>query len=121
MTPVINPFWFYLIDVADSFMVIFIGMSVASFVFFAYSLLHSDEDICSCDEEHLKWLKRTKLSFVCVIASLFLVAAMPSGKTITKIIIAKNVTYERFDKTTDVVESVYNDIIRVLENNGEVK
>ena len=44
---------------------------------------------------------------------------MPSSATMTKMVIAKNVTYERVDTAKDVVEQVYNDILDVVKQDKE--
>lgn len=44
---------------------------------------------------------------------------MPSSATMTKMVIAKNVTHERVDTAKDVVEQVYNDILDVVKQDKE--
>lgn len=102
MTPVINPWVFYLLGFVDPvkytalLAVIFIGAGL--FIRFF------------CEDE-----KAPKRVFV--IAGLLLTIAlfMPNSKTVTKMVLAQNVTYERVEAVTDTVETVYNDIMDLFE------
>ena len=47
------------------------------------------------------------LSIVCAALAVF----CPTQKTLEKMLIAQNVTYERVEQATDTVTDVYNDIM----------
>lgn len=119
MTPVISPWVFYLMEISDN--LIFICIFGALFVGFAgvAALLAGRSARISYgkdDEDYKTWHPVgkvcTTIGAICLIVSIF----MPSQKTITKMIVAQNVTYERVGTVTDVVETVYEDIMRLLED-----
>ena len=117
MTPVISPWVFYAISMADrlnSFFLILTFVLVCIVVgFFIWKVSDLDwrpnEDIQAlCD----KVLKKT---IVPAIISIILALVIPSSNTVTKMVIAQNVTYDRVEQVTDTVETVYNDIMELFE------
>ena len=57
------------------------------------------------------WGKRSAI--ICLISSI-LVVFIPSKETLIQMLIAKNVTFNLVNQTTDVVTTVYNDIINLF-------
>lgn len=55
------------------------------------------------------------------IPTVVLAASIPTTDTLTKMIIAQNVTYERVEAVGDTVETVYNDIMALFEDKGETE
>ncbi len=117
MTPVISPWAFYAISMADRLNVFFLILTfvlvcvVLGFLIWKVSDLDympTDSIQALCD----KVLKKTILPTIFVI---ILTLIIPSSSTITKMIIAQNVTYERVEQATNTVESVYNDIMELFE------
>ena len=116
MTPVISPWVFYAISVADvvkfaaAIFAIFIGIGAI------ITTLANRFDYGEDDEDYLKWkpiAKRTTIvATVCLVFAIFI----PSEKTITKMIVAQNVTYERVEVVTDTVQTVYEDIMGLFED-----
>ena len=102
MTPVINPWVFYLLGLVDPLKYI----ALTATIFIGCGLfIH-----CICEGE-----KAPKKLYV--IAGLLLALAffVPNSKTVTKMVLAQNVTYERVEAVTDTVETVYNDIMDLFE------
>ena len=68
------------------------------------------------DEDFGREMNRLEkiLSRIAIIA-LVLSTLVPSEKTLTKMLIAQNVTYERVETSTDTVQSVYEDIMGLFE------
>lgn len=120
MTPVINPWVFYFMDMVDGLdmfcctfgIVAFIGAIVATIDYF---LVRSDYGVDNKETKNANWLRKL-FSWV---AGILLIIAMlvPSQDTLTKMVIAQNVTYERVEAVTDTVETVYNDIMELFESN----
>lgn len=107
MEPIINPLWFYLIDVVDgvkftcAFMLIvsFIALAIVSFVF----LFSWSEDNLKEKEKqsYFRYLKLVlKVIIPCVIITIF----TPSSDTIYKMIIADNVTPHNIEVVGDTIE-----------------
>lgn len=120
MTPVINPWVFYFMDMVngvDAFFTIFgvmafIGAIIATVLYF---VIRCD---CGADDDDTKtanWIRK----LVSWVAGIFLIIStlVPSQATLTKMVIAQNVTYERVETVTDTVETVYNDIMELFESN----
>ena len=118
MTPVINPLWFYLMSVADDVdfvaSVVVVVTTIGLTIYFFYSLANA-YDV----EDFIDNLKPIRKPFAIVVVLITLVGIItPSSETITKMIIAQNVTYERVEVVGDTVETVYNDIMALFEDNN---
>ena len=104
MTPVISPWVFYLMDVSTGLTTVAFLVGLVAIVWAANS-----------------WIERGKpdkrpvvIAITCALLFIF----TPSESTITKMIIAQNVTYERVEAATDTVQSVYEDIMDLFEEEG---
>ena len=113
MTPVISPWVFYAIYVAEgvSFLTAIIAI-IAGIAYVAVKVAslfggYCDED----DEDYIKIRKASKAIGTVALVAAILATFVPSEKTITKMIVAQNVTYERVEAATDVVQTVYEDIM----------
>jgi hypothetical protein len=118
MTPIINPWVFYLISVADSIVGTATVLLIISVIIFAvagfFVLMMLGEFDRDGDEFKTvsKCVKKAALlALLCFALSTF----VPTENTITKMLIAQNVTYERVEKATDTVETVYGDIMALFE------
>lgn len=100
MTPVINPWIFYLMSVVDTLKFGAIIVAVALAMLMPIWLVESDHPE-----------RVSTLLAVAIALSIF----VPSEKTVTKMVLAQNVTYERVEAVTDTVETVYNDIMDLFE------
>lgn len=110
MTPVINPWVIYLISVADGFLGV---VMIALIVLLGALLWHVIGGYIEDDAYERKPIvvKLVVASFLCGLLMVF----VPGEKTITKMLIAQNVTYERVEQATDTVQSVYEDIMGLFE------
>lgn len=121
MTPVISPWAFYAISMADRLNVFFLILTLILVCvvlgFFIWKV--SDLDYIPRDRVQAlcdKVLKKTILPTIFVI---ILTLVIPTSSTITKMIIAQNVTYERVEAATNTVETVYNDIMELFEDDSD--
>ena len=118
MTPVINPWIFYLMPICDN--ISFWGTIVGVLALIGFLLVFIGDCVNEADgfddEDFGRVMKRLEkvLSKVAIIA-LVLSILVPSEKTLTKMLIAQNVTYERVEAATDTVQSVYEDIMGLFE------
>jgi hypothetical protein len=69
-------------------------------------------------EDFLDYMKRVKGFIIYMLVAMVMVAVIPGSQTITKMMIAQNVTYERVEVVGDTVETVYNDIMALFEDNN---
>lgn len=115
--PVINPWVFYAVYVADGIAVVAVIIAVIAGIAYAavkvVSLFgyYSGED----DEDYIKIKKASKTLGTVALVAAILAIFVPGEKTITKMIVAQNVTYERVEAATDVVQTVYEDIMSLFK------
>ncbi len=104
MEPIINPMWFYTIGLCDSLinMIIFILIGLGFLMFI------------TC----LKGEKISKILRITFITLLIINTIIPTSSTLTKMLISSQITYDRVEKSTGVVEKIYNDIIIKVDKGG---
>ena len=97
MEAIINPMWFYLIGMCDSLIntIIFILMVLGFLIFI------------NC----LKGEGVPKFLWIMFITLLIMVTFIPTSNTITKMLIASQITTDRVEKSVEVIEKVYKDIL----------
>lgn len=117
MEPVINPWLFYLIDIAKGIKIISLIVSFCVFIPFAYGLgtMVINKEYGNDDEDYLRGKRTFKISLVILIISLGISIFIPSSDTILKMVVAKNVTYDTVNTAKDVVVQVYNDILALFQ------
>lgn len=116
--PIINPWLIYALDTVDSFRVfcIILTLVLTTALGTILFIVWYDIDVLDALNVHKKHIKRLIISILFLSV---LCIVMPSSATMTKMVIAKNVTYERVDTAKDVVEQVYNDILDVVNQDKE--
>lgn len=114
MEPVINPWVFYLIELADGLKLVFGGLGFAiGLVLIISGQFDSD---CAYDENaKKKCRKKKKIGLAMLLFGCFVCVLIPSSETVMKMAIAKNVTYDAVDAAKDVVVQVYNDILALFQ------
>ena len=107
--PVVNPIWFYLMSVCDNVAMLAVAGCVFAGITVAIWWI--------CDEKFSKRYKTAlTLGIVCAVLAVF----CPTQKTLEKMLIAQNVTYERVEQATDTVTDVYNDIMDLFQESKDV-
>ena len=113
MTPVISPRLFYWMSVVDELKIFSCIAIIVVLVTVVVYLLW-----CSIEMETVQ-RNVVKRLIVAVIISAIICVFVPSSKTITKMIVAKNVTYERIGGAVDTVQSVYEDIMALFGEDAD--
>lgn len=122
MTPIISPWVFYLMGVSTPVKVI-TGMIMTTtgimwIIFFfmakAEAIDHGEE---TNDYKKLSKIAKQILTTFLLITVIFI--AIPTESTLTKMIVAQNVTYERVETVGETVKDVYEDIISLVDGNDE--
>ena len=113
--PIINPWLIYALDIVDGLKEFFIVLTIVSTVVLAIMACISLDD----SDRMQNCGKRMKQLAISILVLFIAMTIIPSSTTITKMVIAKNVTYERVDTAKDVVEQVYNDILDVVKQDKE--
>ena len=118
MTPVISPWVFYALSVVDvmKIIVILAAVFVTSFAITMVCIAFVNRiEWGETDEDYLKFKSFAKPSVTLSVILVLLSVLIPSERTLTKMIVAQNVTHERVEVVTDTVETVYNDIMNLFK------
>lgn len=114
MTPIINPWIFYLIDIGGSlgklcvFMIIF-GMIFFIIYLIAFGLTYFDGDLSEKEETiFLKWFKRL---LTMIVIGFVGVVFIPSNKTMYTMLVAQTVTYENVESVGETIKDSVDYII----------
>ena len=108
MEPIINPLWFYLIDVVDNINLICIIILVTAFIALCYISICAFSDMAGNiigEDEKQAYFKYIKISLKVIIPCVILTILTPSSDTIYKMIIADNITPHNIEIVGDTVES----------------
>lgn len=119
MTPVISPWVFYWMPVCESIKMFcgFVGFVSLGGAIIAIVCGVTEVNSHYRNDEFIKITKSLYKKLFPIGITLMLIATLiPTEKTITKMLIAQNVTYERVEMATDTVETVYNDIMELFED-----
>lgn len=121
MTPIINPWVFYLMDICWPISFFSGLIAIAAFIGWVITFVLSKIEQIDCGETlDYKILNKAAKSLLPVaIISIFISIATPSESALTKIIIAQNVTYERVEVASETVRDVYEDIISLVDGGEE--
>lgn len=114
MTPIISPWIFYVTYICSNLsFVAFAVVIIVIFLSFIALLTGFLEDFI--DEVKPK-TKRILLTFfsICLIIAIF----CPNESTITKMLVAQNVTYERVEIASETVQDIYEDIMSLVDGNN---
>ena len=119
MTPVINPWIFYLMNVIDNLNITAsITFTITMIVVFILAIFIIVGYFCEgLDNELFQFAKRrlVKPLSIFMITNFLVLTLIPNSQTITKMLIAQHVTYERVEVATDIVQEVYEDIISLFD------
>ncbi len=134
MTYYINPIWFYLMDICDWFKgisMVILSISIVALIIeicnwindymdeFGYYIFEKNiKEIPQC----LKIIKKLFISTVIIfIISLTLSIAVPTSKTVTKMLIASVVTVENVNEakedTKELIDYIFEKVSEVKEEN----
>lgn len=111
MTPVISPWVFYAMQVFDATGFIFVVLGAGGLVFYLMALV---------DHYDKKTEFKGKKKYGALVALCLVIAILcPTKSTLTKMIVAQNVTYERVEMVGETVQDVYEDIISLVDGDNE--
>lgn len=121
MTPVISPWVFYLMYVCDNIAAVATVLGIVSIIVSCVAACAIVACWASGEETSAKRVKDSFLRRVLPISLAVWLAAslLPDKATLTKMIVAQNVTYERVEDAADVVQTVYEDIMNLFEEDTD--
>lgn len=110
---IINPAWFYWINIVDGIKIIMSLLAVASLVASFLSALISldDTDTATSKKFEKMALKMFIVAIVCIIISLFI----PSKETLIEMQIAKYATWENAEWTVDAIKDLADYIANAIK------
>lgn len=119
MTYYINPIWFYLMDICDWFK----GISVAILIISVIALIFETVGWADSFIDEFKGIKSIKKIFISTviifIISLMLSIAIPTSKTITKMLVASVITVENVNEakenTKELVDYIFEKVSEIKE------
>ncbi len=125
MEPIINPWVFYLMDIVDSWELIFEFMGVLGcLLFVGFFIAEKVKEYCEYAQSEIEMLKSIrKFLMKLSIPLLILGILLPTSSTIYKMIVAKNVTPNNIQIVGDTVEDgidyIFDKINEVVDEKGE--
>lgn len=117
MTPVISPWVFYLMPVCERVSVlVFVASLLCLCLTIGFAIqLGCELDYRNPDEDKVKILKdNLKKMIIATTLTAIMFCLMPSEETLTKMVVAQNVTVDRVEMVSDTVVTVYNDIMNLF-------
>lgn len=108
MTPIVSPWVFYLMSLVEPVCAAVLVLSFAIMCMWIVKYILKDGDY-----------KPGAASKILLTALVMICIFIPSESTITKMLVAKNITYERVGMVSDTVETVYNDIMDLFDKEEE--
>ena len=109
MKPIINPWWFYLIDVIYSFRVLSVMIALLIFISFAIEIIEYCEDM-----DKVKAIKTIKKKVIVIALLITFAIFLPSKKTCYQMMIASQITNTNIQKAEDVVKDSVDYIFEKL-------
>ena len=118
MTPIINPIWFYLIDIIESadslFFILSVLSTVATVVMFIIIMTEGEDAKTAPDI-----FKLIKKIFIVCITSIFLSVLTPTPSTCYKMMAASMVTPDNIaaggETATDIIDYIVESVDTLLE------
>lgn len=131
MTPIINPLWFYLIDVLTTIKEIFflgyviiIIILIAGLAGIAYCLIGAEfvTDEKSYNDMWKKFfLKPFKIISIIAVVLSCLTIFIPKEETMYKMMVANYITYENVDKATDAIKDGVDYVMDKINGDNDKK
>lgn len=112
MEPIINPWFFYLVNLLDRAVVvatIVLIMSVIGALFTLFVL--SDDDICFDEKDAKTYKKWNKISIIALLISTVMLVAVPSKETVYEMVVANYITENNIEAAKDSAKDLIDYII----------
>ena len=119
MTPIISPWFFYLLQITYGFIGILVFSIFGVIIYGAikWYIIFTEEGPDS--DIYIKESKKGKKLLICIIVLTIISNLIPTKTTCLEMLVAQNVTYERIEIVGQTVEDVYNDIISLFPQETE--
>ena len=119
MTPIVDPRWFYLMDVNEKFRQFVLVLMLATVMWsFVRCMYDSKEDDLLSIKDDVRYLKVSRKQTVIMTLCLVFLIFGPTNETIVKMLISDNITYESLDAGEEVIKSTVDYIIDRLDESS---
>lgn len=119
MTPIINPWWFYIVDVIGNFKTAcFVLILLIVIGFGAITLIEIGEAADELELDEAKVIKNLKKMAIVVVLLMTFNMLLPSKKTCYQMMIASQITDNNIQKAEDVIK---NSVDYIFEKINEGK
>ena len=120
MNPIINPWWFYLLERIDVIMILSVLGAIASGFMVVFSILDEREygifnEPNRLDKDYVKAKKNRKLFTKILIPFLIIAILTPSSNTVYKMIVAQNVTPNNIQAIGGTLEDAIDYIFEKID------
>lgn len=112
MTPIINPWMFYLVDMIGSFQILSILIALLIIISFAIEIVKYDEAMDELDK--VKVIKTFKKKVIVIALLITFAIFLPSKKTCYQMMIASQVTEENIQKAEDTIKETVDYIFEKI-------
>lgn len=117
---IINPKWFYLVDVIcdlEVALMFICGLSLVVLVFFVVAQSAVVHDTFSQEEKakEMVWLRKAMKLFAIPAVCILFVVFLPSKETMYEMMIAKYITHENISFSVEAIKSAVDYIIEALK------
>lgn len=121
MTPIISPWFFYLLQIVDGLGVSFIiaASTIAVYGGVKWFIIFIGGDGDTDAPSYKEGAKIGKKLLIAMAVFWFLSILVPTKTTCLEMLVAQNVTYERVEIVGQTVEDIYNDIISLFPQEEE--
>lgn len=110
----ISPMSIYLLGLSNNLTSILLVGAIVLFILALYSWVEINNSLGMSRNAKSKYLNISKKCIVASIVMILVWVLIPRKQTIIHMLIAKNITVDSVQISSEVVEKVYNDIISVL-------
>ena len=120
---IINPMWFYLLQVVDGVQGVFFVVAILSAIvlivcgIIAFALYV--DDCCECESDRI--IKCLKPTVLILVVSMLLVVFIPSKQTLIEMEIAKHATYSNVESVKEQIKDAADYILDRLEGDNDGK
>ena len=111
MEPIINPWFFYLVNLLDRALVVAIIVLIMSVIGTVFTFFVLTDESCF-DEEDTKIMKKwNKVSVIALLISTFMLIAIPSKETVYEMVVASYITENNIEAAKDSAKDLIDYIV----------
>lgn len=111
MEPIINPWFFYLVNLLDRAVVVATIVLIMSVIGALFTLFVLSDDICFDEKDAKTYKKWNKISIIALLISTVMLVAVPSKETVYEMVVANYITENNIEAAKDNAKDLIDYII----------